>query len=602
MPGRRLLLGAATALTLAAQSGPSLAFQKASLAERANASAPTEFEVMLPPGPSPDLDALVLAQVTPGSAHYHRWLTPTEYRTRFGTDPVVMDAAARELESLGLRVIARHAHGLRVQGVVSSVERALGSHLRVAHFADGHTALAAESGMTLPPMLAAHQAVVAAFSPVIRMRTHSVVRATSGVSPDNRESPGGDYWFDDLKQAYKFPAYQAANGTGTTIGILVSGAYNSPDIKAYFAHEKLTTPALSEINIEGGQPFSFDNSGETHLDIQQAGGMAPKARIVHYNLPDLSEAHIQEGLIEIVESNAVDIVNMSFGAPEIAYDPSYNGGVSFFDILRAQDLLFRQGNAEGITFVASSGDAGARPLPVLDCLYEDSMEGCGGFNLSAEFPASSPHVTGVGGTDLTTVNDSIHRNNLDSNYQFEIAWSDPLDYDIFYGSPASGARWGSGGGVSLIFSQPTWQKPALTGYDKRTVPDVAGHMGGCVGDSILPCGKHRSGDVLVIAGQTYSVYGTSASAPDFAGLVALRVQREGSRLGLVNRTLYAMAAAQSSGRGPTVFRENIPGNNGYYPTKTGYNLVLGLGTIYGAAFVGLPHGPFAGNPQTSSNP
>ena len=87
----------------------------------------------------------------------------------------------------------------------------------------------------------------------------------------------------------------------------------------YFGHEKLATPTIQEVKVHGGAPFDPNGSFETALDIQQSGGMAPKATIVLYNLPDLFDSNILDGLTNIIESNRVDVVNMSFSGPELGY-------------------------------------------------------------------------------------------------------------------------------------------------------------------------------------------------------------------------------------------------------------------------------------------
>jgi subtilase family serine protease len=597
---RTSLLAAAIAAGLSALLPPSAAaWERATLQEAAAADAPVSFEMFLPPRENPALDALIAAQTTPGSPQYHHFLTADQYRAQFGTDQATMDQAAAELQAHGFTVIARHAHGLRVSGSVGAVERAFGTTLRMARFADGHRTIAAETPLVLTPTLAARQAVIAAFSPVIRMHVDSV----SGPMPMNRDGSGGPYWFTDLKQAYKLPSYKELNGDGATIGILVSNAYRKKDIDAYFEHEKLAPPDLREIKIDGGSPFDPEESKEVQLDIQQSGGMAPLAHIIHYNIPDLSDGHISDALIQIVEDRKVDIINMSFGGPERGYAPAFNKGHSYFDVLRSENLLFRQGASEGITFVASTGDLGARSIPALACLEPNAKPGCGGFLVSAEFPATSPYVAAVGGTNLITTYNPNDPDNLNSAYVSENAYPDPLVADPFFGTPATDPEWGSGGGISMIFDKPTYQSLVQTGsYTRRTVPDVAGHMGGCISAAVMPCEPDRSADWVAISDTFIPLHGTSASAPDFSGLVALRIQQDGSRQGLINSLVYSMAAAQAAGTGPTVFRTDIPGDNGYYVTHPGYNLVLGNGTIYGSAFVGLPNGPFAGKPQTPSNP
>ncbi len=189
----------------------------------------------------------------------------------FGADKDAMARIERGLPA-GLHVIDRFAHGLTVQGNNAAVERLFGIELHNAVFAQENgvsvTRIAAVRPPVLPAEMRADGAVVAAFDPVIRMRRHSQMIAGGGaVRPDNRNSVVGPYWFTDLKQAYHFPSYQALNGSGTAIGILISGGFQQSDMTAYFNHEALNSPSFATINVFGGAPFSTANSGETHLDL-----------------------------------------------------------------------------------------------------------------------------------------------------------------------------------------------------------------------------------------------------------------------------------------------------------------------------------------------
>jgi hypothetical protein len=322
------------------------------------------------------------------------------------------------------------------------------------------------------------------------------------------------------------------------------------------------------------------------FDVSPTGGQASAgAAVVLYNVASLSDADLQSGLTQIEADNTVDLVNMSFGEPEVAFRPQYNGGVDQRPQLATYAALFAQGVAQGITFVASSGDFGSNPvittLPVL----------------SVEHPASDPNVTGVGGTNLVVTSGSS------SKYVSESASDDPLQ-----GSNAG--VWGSGGGTSISFARPSWQAPVATGSAKfRTVPDVALHMGGCPGIAVQPCGPNRSADYVVIVGSTLGVVGTSASSPDFVGLLALKVAlargtaaAPAGRLGNANMDIYTKRAAQTAG-GTLMFRHtNISGTNGAYTVRAPYDRVLGAGTVDARKFLGATNLPAAGNPGTAGNP
>lgn len=610
MIGYRVIAAALTgAVASVALAHAALAYDKAALSGRAAAAQAVSFDIYLPIRDRAGLERLEAAQHDPASPQYQRWLTPEEFNARFGPDLATVATVTRELRARGLEVLSVHTHGFHVAGTVGAVERAFGTELAQGRFRSGRPVLAAVRPLTLTPTLAARGAVIPAFAGTIRMHPTSV--RLPDALPANRDSPYGGYWFDDLKQAYAYPSYKAYTGKGVTIGILMSAGYSAKDTAAYFAHEKLAAPAISEIDLYGATPYDTKNpfnSGETQLDIQQAGGMAPGAKIIHYNLPDLYDDSILGGLTTIIEGNATvpgnvaDVVNMSFGEGEAAYTPPYNNGTDLSGFIRIYDDMFAQGNAQGITFVASAGDLGGLELPAAACFATGAKAGCGGMIVSASTPATSPHVTGVGGTNLKT---TYSKTSLSSAYVAEAANGDPLTSDIFYGTPASGAYWGSGGGESIYFLKPAYQRLIETGSPARAVPDLALHMGGCPQGAVQEatnCGGTRSYVAVAIDGTFYGYVGTSASAPDFTGLLALKIERRGHRLGNENDEIYRLAAAQAAGSGVTVFRTDIKGYNGVFHTSPGYNMVLGNGTLYGSAFIGAPSGALAGIPQTPSNP
>jgi subtilase family serine protease len=550
------------------------------------------FELYLPVQNRAGLETELQSLHDTSSASYHQWLTPQQFSAKYEMSATQISAIEKELAGFGLQTSQISGTRLKVTGTAGAVQQALSTQVQHGTYASGKTVMTAKGGWTLPPVTAQAGAVLVGLSGAVRMRPHS------HAVPQNRYSPEGGYWFDDLKQAYSYPSYQALTGKGVTIGILMSGDYNPPDMALYFGHEKLAVPSYKTIQVDGGAPFDPNGSFETHLDLQQSGGMAPKAQVLLYNIPDLSDQSIVDGLSQIIEDNKTDVVSMSFGGPELFYTAAFNDGVDYTSILREEDDLFAKGNALGITFIASSGDSGALDAPPLACL--EGATNCGSNVASVEFPSSSPHVTGVGGTNLVT---TYRSSNLNSKYLFEEAYADPLEGDIFYGTYSTGVYWGSGGGNSVVFAKPLYQFAVKTGDAKfRTVPDVALHMGGCPGGA-LTCSTDDSYDLEVIGGELAGVIGTSASAPDFAGLTALNIERQGTRLGNENYYLYILAGLQDAGLPVGVFKTDIAGFNGlYYTTPTGYNRVLGNGTLNGTNFLLAPFVPVAGTPQTPSNP
>ena len=575
---------------------------KATLTDSVVASQQVSFEIYIPVQNRDQLEKDLESLHDSSSPKYHQWLTPSEFDARYAASSDQISAIQRQLAGYGLTADTVSPHRIRVSGPVSAVELAFGTRLQNGKYSNSSTAIVATQPIAMTGALAQVNAVVTGLSG--RMHMHPYSRAI----PQNRYGPYGGYWFDDLKQAYSYPSYEYFTGKGTTIGILMTGDYNTADMDLYFGHENLPTPHFSTVNVDGGAPFDPNGASfETHLDLQQSGGMAPDANIVLYNLPDLSEQSVFDGLSQILTENKVDVVSMSFGLPELFYTPAYNGGWDFTYLLKQEDDLFAQGTAQGITFIAASGDLGALSAPSLPCFSKKPGPSCV-MVPSVSSPASSPHVVGVGGTNLTTLHTPGSR---DSSYVSEDANANPASFDFWYGTSASGEYWGSGGGNSIIFKKPQFQYLVDTGNRTfRTVPDVSGHMGGCADSALfLTCNVDANGnitdsyDIAAFGGTFWGVLGTSASAPAFAGLTALAVQRYGHRLGNLNYYIYALAAAQDAGVVANVFNNDIPGFNGlYHTTSTGYNRVLGNGTVNGKNFLLAPSVPAAGIPQTPSNP
>ena len=112
--------------------------------------------------------------------------------------------------------------------------------------------------------------------------------------------------------------------------------------------------------------------------------------------------------------------------------------------------------AQGVTILASSGDAGSNP---------NNSIAAGNYLASAPlgvaYPASDPSVTAVGGSTVTFTGNWA--------YSGETAWGQTT----VVGPPGPSA---SGGGLSSVFAKPSWQTGGslLAAQGMRCVPDVAG--------------------------------------------------------------------------------------------------------------------------------
>ena len=603
---------------------------------RADAARPVAFDVMMPLRHADKLEAFVATLHDPASPSFHKWLTPAQFGMRFGPDSAKMEAVAASLRARGFDVTVQ-TRSLHATGNAAQVEASFGTHLLVGRTPEGVEHVMQEHPVTLPAEIAATGAQVYSFSPHVA-HVHSRVAMKLPDHASNRYSPVGPYWFDDLKQAYSYPSINATvtaadgttkpfDGTGATIGVLISSDVYNTDIAAVFDHENWSTisgrpdPKLfARRKVNGGGGRAGDALFEASLDTQEELTGAPGAHVILYNIPDLSDGNVAAGYIAVDEDNTVDLVSSSFGGCELDYTAAFNNGTDMTGILKAEHELFLQGNSQGITFLASSGDSAGKGCP--SAAYYPGL-GNGVFQAGVEEPASDTAVTGVGGTNVIT---GYNQGTLDSPYVGENGWVDPeIPYDPYgTGTTASGGYWGAGGGYSQVFAQPSYQSLVVTHATvHRLVPDIGMQVGGCPGgiaklDSAGGCNggnipqngagnSQRSAVVIALqygqGGGYYGVIGTSVASPELAGALALLIEQKG-RMGNLNPYIYSLAASQAKGSGP-YFHTAIPGFNGLRVTQlsSSYGLTAGVGTPIISAFVGAPTGTaLSGTPQTPSNP
>jgi subtilase family serine protease len=590
----------------AALSGPSAADAATFSATPVNLATLVEFTVALPLRNEAELDQLIALQGDETSPYYHHFLTPEQFAARYGPSPAAFALAASGLRARGFAVGDFESQSFVVRGTAAQVQSTFGARIGMLTN-DGAPRLAARTPLQLPAELRAVNATV------IRLDALPLPRPDIRVAPFNRYATDGPYWFTDLKQAYHDASYTVAKGSGTHIATLGDSDFSSADATAYFKFEGLASgsgylgpaPSISHLLLTGYTPFNPNNDTafEANLDVQQAAGAAPGASVTGVSV---AADNFYGAYQYLVKSNKYDIVSTSYGGCELEYTAAYNGGTSFTSILKSYNTVFKQGNAQGITFVFSSGDSSGLACPQVGYFgapTSTKYKDVAGVN----FWADDPNVTAVGGTNLITTHSST---TLASNYTSESEYADTIGNDDPYGTGnvVTNALWGSGGGVSVVWTKPSYQT-AFTKVAGRSVPDVAMDMAGCLSSS-WKCGTGNSpatGAIIVALGVAscgcfYEAGGTSASAPEFAGLLAVKVAAGKSRLGNANTYIYKLAASNATGK---YFHQGIPGKNGVVTVSKGtlgYNPITGVGTPIDTNFLKLPTVAAAGNPRTASNP
>ena len=357
-----------------------------------------------------------------------------------------------------------------------------------------------------------------------RLRPHLKAKAFAEAA-----APDGEGTFaTDFARRYGFPE---GDGAGQHVGLLqLGGALAQADLEAYFGALGLKVPEIVMVPVSGGDPApGKDPRWEMTLDTQVLGALVPAAKLSVFVAPNSAD-----GLLDLVEAalkggaDQPGILSMSWGAAEAEWGALELELVS--DALQAAQGL-------GVTVLVSSGDEG-------------STDGATDGKQHVNFPASSPWVLGVGGTQRDTDGEAV--------------WNALAEQ-----------KGATGGGVSDFFELPEWQKAAGVpksandGQARRGVPDLAAHA--------AEAGGYR----VFIDGQWRVLGGTSAAAPLLAGLLArinaARGKAGAKPLGYLNPLLYGAARA--------ALTPITEGSNGAYMASEGYSACTGLGVPDGAALL-----------------
>jgi kumamolisin len=363
----------------------------------------------------------------------------------------------------------------------------------------------------------------------------------------------------ELAKLYDFPD---GDGAGQSIGILEFGGRIQSDALEVFCKQiGVPQPQVVEVDVDGGAADTSDDpSGEVMLDIEVVAGICPKATIPVYFGPNFDERSWVDTIDQAIHDdvNKPSVLSISWGNSEDGRRSAWQG----ISIDHVNDML-QEAALMGITVCVASGDDGS-----------DDQGGDG--KAHADFPASSPFVLAVGGTDLRVRGGAVT----------ERAWKDGDGLRADNGGS-------SGGGVSALFAPPAFQQGiniasvnsgAAAG---RVLPDVAAHA---QSDGV------RTGYFFVIDGPSGPVTavngGTSAAAPLWAALIARinaqlqKAKGAGKRAGYLTPVLY-QPGANGQPIGATVCKDITLGDNisaiaGGYRCGSGYDAVTGWGTPIGS--------------------
>lgn len=370
-------------------------------------------------------------------------------------------------------------------------------------------------------------------------QNQSAVTNTTQVPPYTVANIAAIYGFPQPKSGINNVIGVISLGGGLTGTISSSGILTNGDVQTYWKSLGMTSsnmPTVVIVSVDGAKNSpSNPPQGpdiENALDVETIGACCPSSntKIVFYLAPNTNLGFYDAINTAINDKvNKPSIISISWGSAEIDNTTSQ---------MKATDQLFQDGLANGINVCCSAGDDGC---------YDGVNDG----KLHVDFPASSPNAVSCGGTTL-----NCPTLNYVGTGTTETAWS----YNSLY-------QWGTGGGVSNVFAQPSYQAGLPQFKSGRVVPDLALNA------------DPLTGVIYIVGGKQTIVGGTSVVAPAVAGFLASIGVKS-----FVNPQIYTLFCTHNAS-----YHDIITGYNGAFGANAGYDACTGLGSINGSVLAPLLH-------------
>ncbi len=557
------------------------------------------------------LQTLLAAQQNPASPLYHQWLTPAQFGAQFGVADSDLAAVSSWLTGQGFSVVkvSQAKDRLTFAGTVGNLNTSFGTSMH--RYQNGaKVEYAPSTDLSLPSALAP---MVTAVLHTSTFRPHPMVkRAPTGATPEYTTANNASHFLTpkDVATMYDVNATYSAGFTGTGQSVAIAGEtfIALSDVSNFEIATGLATnlPKLVlEPNTGGSATYEGDEF-ESDIDVEYATGMAPGANVMLVYTGDSPYYGVFDAFNYAIEENLAPVVSISYGSCE----PLFGTAAA-----NAGNALFEQAAAQGQTLIASAGDSGSTECFGYTDSNGDALPPATQEQLAINFPADSPYVTAIGGTQMVAGTYGAGTSQYWTSAGSSPVLSSLLSYvpETIWNEDSSTYGFASGGGgASVLFAAPTWQQgvagiPATNAV--RLNPDIS-FQASVASPGYLACSSDPS---AFATGQTSScavgIYdstgkyvttagGTSFGAPIFAGLMAILNQAKqpsvtpgnGAGQGSVNATLYGLAGNTTTYA--SVFHDITTGNNdcaliaadcsaglAQYQATTGYDEASGLGSV-----------------------
>jgi hypothetical protein len=500
------------------------------------------IRVRRPPGAPAAPDHEYWANTPPGRRQF---LSRAELASKYAAAAADMEQVAGFARSKGLTVLEVHAarRTVAVSGTVAQLSDAfavdLGQYTSEAGAAAGASGAGGETYRGREGAVHVPEDVAELVEGVFGLDNRRMARRSGGSG-----GPTGAVLTPiDIANLYNFPPIPGSI-SDQTIGVFeFNGGYTvdqatgrPSDIDSFIATLNATynpplslsqidvipVPVVGGANVLAGTAANPSNSdGEVALDISTAGSVANGAPIGVYFAPFTELGWVEAILTAIFPDPpqpAPSVLSISWFNPEDQWTTS---------ALQTLTGMFQQAAEAGITVFSASGDQGSSGGDVDGKAHVD-------------YPYCDPWITACGGTQISDV---TWTSATTASGFTENTWNE--------GTNANGSDVAiTGGGIStvqdssgnLIFGLPTWQQgfnvpPSINDNTTRGrgIPDIAGYANGY--------------NLYLYGSPSNNWWGTSETAPLYAGLVARINATLGFNVGYLNPTLYALATS------PSLFRD-----------------------------------------------
>jgi hypothetical protein len=555
------------------------------------------------PAQQADMKQFLKDLQNPSSPSYHKWLTPEQYASRFGLSRNDVAKIENWLTAQGFQIVqpARGRNWIAFSGTAELVEEVFYTEIHYYNV-DGVKHFANSTNPSIPQALAG---IVAGFHGLddFRLKPLNIrTRKQNGVANPFYSSGGfNNLAPSDIAAIYDVQSLYNAGYTGTGQKMVVLGQtdISTTDISEFRAGFGLSANLPTSVLVTGDtDPGQTGDLPEADLDLEWSGAVAPNASIT-FVIGGIAgnQGGVFDAAQYAIDNNLAPVISLSYGGCEAA-------NVTFIPFF---EPILQQASVQGQTFLASSGDDGAAAC---DGTYPSGPVSVATYGPSVNYPASSPEVTGVGGTEFNEGGGTYwncNPGNLGTacGYIPEMGWNDsdttgtggvngPDLAATGGGKSSCGVE--SNGNCTGGFPKPSWQTGTGVPADGvRDVPDVALSASANHDGYIFCSGGSCSSGIANAVNNNSIVGGTSASTPVLAGIVTLinqYVAANGGTVGLgnINQKLYQFASTATTAFHDVTTGNNIvpcqsgstgcPGSGQFgFTAGTGYDLVTGLGSV-----------------------